>query len=252
MALVPALSSPPAPLHDVEGGVGVRWVERARRGVTLVELLLAVALVAVITSTAVFGFGGVSSARLKRGTTQIAGAVRVAYAHATASSKVTRLVFDFEEGKLLLEEAEGTHLVRRDQAGGAEAATEIEEQAIAATDIAQGPRAPRASFSTVKARGFPEEGRELPSGIQFWRVDTDHQLEPIGQGRAYLYFFPGGQTETAAVQLRVSNADESDTSSYMTVIVAPLTGKTTIHKGRVDMPRPRDEREASEREDVGG
>jgi general secretion pathway protein H len=223
-----------------------------RRGVTLIEILVVVALVAVMTSITILGFGGVSSARLKRASTQISGASRVAYAHATATSKVTRLVFDFEEGKILLEEAEGSHLVRRDQSGGAEAATEIEEQALAAAKVAEGPRTPRASFVAVKAIGFPEEGKELPSGIQFWQVDSDHQEEPIGSGRAYLYFFPGGQTETAAIQLRVSNADESDTSSYMTVIIAPLTGKAKIHKGRVDMPRPRDETEASEREDVGG
>jgi general secretion pathway protein H len=223
-----------------------------RRGVTLVEILVVVALVAVVCSITILGFGGVPSARLKRASTQISGATRVAYAHATATSKVTRLVFDFEEGKIILEEAEGAHLVRRDQSGGAEASTEIEEQAIAAAQIAEGPKAPRASFSAVKSMGFPIDGKELPSGIQFWQVDTDHQETPIGEGRAYLYFFPGGQTETAAIQLRVSNADESDTSSYMTVIVAPLTGKATVHKGRIDMPRPRDEREASEREDVGG
>ncbi|MBL9023782.1 MAG: prepilin-type cleavage/methylation domain-containing protein [Myxococcales bacterium] len=232
-------------------GAGARR-RAARLGVTLVEVLIVVALAAVVTGIGVMGFGGVSSARLKRASTQISGAVRVAYAHATATSKVTRLVFDFEEGKILLEEAEGTHLVRRDQSGGAEASTEIEEQAIAAAGIAEGPRAPRASFSTVKALGFPAEGKELPAGIQFWRIDTDHQEQPIGEGRAYLYFFPGGQTETAAIQIRVSNADEADTSSYMTVLVAPLTGKAQIHKGRIEMPRPRDEQEASEREDVGG
>ncbi len=223
-----------------------------RRGVTLVEILVVIAIVAVMASVTILGFGGVSSARLKRGSTQVSGAVRIAYAHATATSKVTRLVFDFEENKIVLEEAEGMHLVRRDQSGGAEAATEIEEQANAAAAlVTSGPRAGRASFTAVKALGFPEEGRELPSGIQFWQIDADHQEQPVGEGKAYLYFFPGGQTETAAIQLRVSNADEADTGSYMTVVVAPLTGKAHIHKGRVEMPRPRDETEASEREDVG-
>jgi general secretion pathway protein H len=63
--------------------------------------------------------------------------------------------------------------------------------------------------------------------------------------------FPGGQTESAAIQLRVSNASEDDASGFMTVLVSPLTGKTSIKKGRVELPANRSEEEASEREDPG-
>ena len=225
---------------------------RARRGVTLVEILIVLAIVAVISGITVVGFGGVASTRLKRGATQVAGATRIAYAHATATSKVTRLVFDFEERKIILEEADSAHLVRRDQAGGAEASTEIEQQAIAASEnVVSGPRRGRAAFSPVKAIGFPAEGRDLPSGISFWQVEAEHQDAPLAEGRAYLYFFPGGQTENASVVLRIANSDDDDPSGFMSVLVAPLTGKASIHKGKIEMPKPRDDREASEREDSG-
>jgi general secretion pathway protein H len=229
----------------------------ARRGITLIEVLVVLAIVAVISGVAIFGFGGMSSSKLKRASTQIAGAVRIAYAHATATSKVTRLTFNFDEHTMYLETTSDRHLVRRDQAGGAEAATEIEEQAQAtAASVLGGPRAGRAYFEPADAFGFGSKGedacdacRRLPSGIQFWQVDTSHQQAPIDGGGAYLYFFPGGQTENAAIQIRVSNADEADVSDFMTVIVSPLTGKTAIHRGRIDMPKARDETEASERED---
>lgn len=240
----------------------IAWVRRASaepsggsarpgRGVTLVEVLITVALVALLSGITVLSMGSVGSARLKRGATQIGGAVRIGYAHATASSKTVRLVFDFDNQKLLLEESDSPHLVRRDKAGGADAATEIEKAAQSAAEQVQGQRAPRAAFTAAKAVGFPPEGKELPRGIQFWQVETDHQDEPIYEGRAYVYFFPGGQTQTASIQLRISNTDENDESGFMSVAIAPLTGKTRIYKGRRAMPVPRDETEASERMDTG-
>jgi len=224
----------------------------ARRGVTLVEILVVVALISVLGGITILGFGGVGSARLRRGATQLGGAVRVAYAHATATSKVVRLVFEFEEGKIRLEQATSAHLLEKGATGGAEAATEIEQTALAAADeLSKGVRTPRAAFEPAMGVGFPAEGKDLPTGIQLWQVMTGHQDEPLGEGRAYLYFFPGGQTESAAIQLRVSNASEDDASGFMTVLVSPLTGKTSIKKGRVELPANRSEEEASEREDPG-
>lgn len=218
-----------------------------RRGTTLIEVLIVLSIVAMVMGVVVIGFGAVGSARLKHGTTKIAGAIRIAYAHATAVSNVVRLTFDFADGKVYLEEAEGRHFLRNDASGGSEA---IEEQAKSNAKAAE-LRAPRASFKAIGTLGFPEEGMELPSGIGFWAVDTGHQEAPISEGRAYLYFFPGGQTETASIQLRISNAAEEDTSDFMTVTVSPLTGKSMIHKGRVAAPKPLDENLISDSEDPG-
>jgi len=218
-----------------------------RRGLTLIEILIVLSIVSLVMGVAIAGFGGGSSARLKHGTTKIAGAVRIAYAHSTAVSNVVRLTFDFNESKIYLEEAEGRHFLRNDASGGSE---EIEAEAQSNAKAAE-LRAPKASFKVVSTMGIPEEGIELPSGINFWQVDTGHQPEPKREGKAYLYFFPGGQTETAAIQLRIGNATEEDTSDFMTVTVSPLTGKSHIHKGRVDALKPLDEDQASDTEDPG-
>jgi len=220
---------------------------RSRRGTTLIEVLIVLAIVAMVMSVVVIGFGAVGSARLKHGSTKVAGAIRVAYAHATAVSNVVRLTFDFAEAKIYLEEAQGRHFLRKDASGGSE---QIEEQARSTSKAAE-LRAPRASFKTVGTLGFPEEGVELPSGIGFWSVDTGHQQEALFEGKAYLYFFPGGQTESASIQVRVSNAAEEDTSDFMTVTVSPLTGKSFIHRGRVPIPKSLDEAELSDAEDPG-
>ncbi|CAN99387.1 prepilin-type N-terminal cleavage/methylation domain-containing protein [Sorangium sp. So ce327] len=228
---------------------------RRTRGLTLVEVLITVTVIALISGSVMLGMGAVTSARLKRSAALLAGAVRVAYAHANAKSKPVRLVFDFEERMIVLEESAGELLVERnDRAGGAAAATEAEKAATAEAEaILKGPRAPRPSFEPAKAYGFnPEKdrpGKELSSGVRFLQVETGHQDEPVTEGRAYLYFWPGGQTEHAAIQLSLGGGETED--AVMTVLVSPLTGKTELRKGKASMPRPRDDAEASEREDTG-
>ncbi|EYF02920.1 pilus assembly FimT family protein [Chondromyces apiculatus] len=231
---------------------------RRSRGVSLVEVLIAIALVAVVTGGAVTSMGLVASARLKRSASMIAGAVRIAYAHANAKSRPVRLVFDFEERMIVLEEstAGSMALKKKDATGGAAAATEAERAAIEEADaILKGPRAPRPSFQATKAFGWNLEedrpGKQLEKGIRFLQIETAHQDDPLQTGRAYLYFWPGGQTERAAIQLLMSDSGKPDEGTVLTVLVSPLTGKAEIRKGAVNLPKPRDDDEESERQDSG-
>jgi general secretion pathway protein H len=91
--------------------------------------------------------------------------------------------------------------------------------------------------------------KALERGIKFRAVQTAHDDDARKEGRAYLYFWPGGQTERAAIQLQVIGDD--DEKSGITMIVSPLTGKVTIKDGSVDMPKPQDDAESSDREDPG-
>jgi general secretion pathway protein H len=228
---------------------------RRSRGMTLIEVVLAVAIVAFVTGAAMFGMGVVSSARLKQSTVMIAGAIRIAYAHANATSKPVRLVFDFEQRLITLEEATTPMLVmRNDEAGGAAAATEAERKAVEEADlIMKGPSNARPTFRVAKALGFNNDhgkkGKELAQGVRFLQIETAHQDAPQLTGRAYLYFWPGGQTERAAIQLVLATSDES--GAAMTLLVSPLTGKSEVRNGKLLMPRPRDDIEESERQDTG-
>ena len=72
----------------------------------------------------------------------------------------------------------------------------------------------------------------------------EHDDEPRTSGKAYLYFFPGGSTERAAVQLKRKGDDTG-----LTVTVSGLTGRAKVERGHVDLPPPRtdvDERETDE------
>lgn len=232
--------------------------KRRQRGLSLVEVLITLAIMTLVTGTAVMGLGQLRKARLRQSAVMVASAVRVAYGHANAIGKPVRLVFDFEQRMVTLEEGSGRLSVdKKEKSGGAAAATDIEKQVEEeAEKIVKGPRAPKASFTPTKAFGFEpgggKPGKELSDGVRFLSIDTSHQEAPEEETRAYLYFWPGGQTERAAIELVLGNPAEADPEQdILTVLVSPLTGKTEMKKGKVEMQRPRDDSEESDRQDTG-
>ena len=119
--------------------------------------------------------------------------------------------------KVILEETQRQVLVRKDDTtGGSAAATQQERDAIEqAAAHRQGPQAPRARFSPVKALGFddPDTQRRAPArqgSAAFARSKPAHSPDGQTSGRAYLYFWPGGQTERAAIQLGAESSTRPD------------------------------------------
>jgi general secretion pathway protein H len=222
------------------------------RGLTLVEVLIVIALIAVMSGAIFFGSGAFSGSRLRAAAGLILNGVRIGTTRANSTGKPVRLVLDLDQHRIILEESSSSVMLRereKSASAGAEAATEAEQKAVAEAErILEGPRAPRARFSPVKQFGFdtddPSQGRELGRGIQYRQVQTEHDEQPRSEGRAYLYFFPGGGTERAAIQIRRDEEDEG-----LTVVVSALTGRARVERGRVELPEPRSDGEFSEREE---
>lgn len=230
----------------------------AKRGLTLIEVLIVMAIVALIMGAVVVGSGQLASSRMRHSSTMIAGAIRVGFARASATSKSMRLVMDFTENEIWLEEGNRPMLVQsKDMSGtgGAAAATTAEKEAIAEGGrIVKGPTAPRTAFTEVDAMGLvastPGKGHKpLERGIKFREVQTAHDEEPRKDGRAYLYFWPGGQTERASIQLKAG--EDNLERDAITLEVAPLTGKVTVKDGAVELTKPQDDKDLSDREDPG-
>jgi general secretion pathway protein H len=223
------------------------------RAFSLVEVLVVVALMAGLSALVVSGSGMLTGTRMRSAATLIMSSVRMGITRANSVGRPVRLVFDLEAGRLTLEETRGRMLrVQSADEGakaGAAAATEMEQQAAEyAREIIQGPRAPAATFTPVE--GFaadaedPELGRELGRDIRFLQVQTEHDAQPVTEGRAYLYFWPGGGTERAAIQIT-----RPGDHSGLTVLVSALTGRTKLQRGRIELEEGRRDVEFEEREE---
>ncbi len=230
---------------------------RGQRGVTLIELMVVILIVTLVTGGIVAGSGQLASSRLKRSTTMIAGGVKVAFTRATVTSKSVRMVFDIDASKVWLEEAEQPMLVtsrsKISTGGEADPVTEAEKAAVAESErIVKVTLHQPSAFKAIKALGFadPEggnDGRELGRNIKIRSVQTPHDDEPRTAGRAYLYFWPGGQTERASIQLRIGTSTDDDET--LSLVVSPLTGKVTVKNGPYAIERATD-KDGSEREDT--
>jgi general secretion pathway protein H len=249
--------SPGWRIVGARGGLAAK-TRAARRGLTLVEILVVMAIIAVVTAAAAGGTMQLPSERLRRSGTLITSAIKVAYTRATATSHDVRLVLDFDQRKIWLEESSIPMLVRMKDltgTGGADPVTQAETAALAEGDkIIKGPPIPKPRFRPIEAFGFGDAesgkgGKPLQRGIAFRAVQSAHDDAPRTSGRAYLYFWPGGHTERSSIQLRIGDSEEDERT--LTLLVSPLTGKVVAKPGAVDLALPVDDAHASDREDTG-
>jgi general secretion pathway protein H len=230
----------------------------AARGLTLIEIIVVIAIIALVMSAAVAGSMQLPSARLRKTATMITSAVKVGFTRATATSRNLRLVMDVDHDKVWLEETDVPMLVESKATssnGGAAAVTDAEREALqAGAKLMSGPPIAKPNFHPIETFGFGDVeegkgGKPLPTGIRFRQVQAAHDDSPRTGGRAYLYFWPGGLTERAAIQIRIGDSDED--YQTLTLLVSPLTGKVTVKGGPVDLQLPTDDETASDRKDNG-
>ncbi len=225
---------------------------------TLIEIIVVMTIIAVVSGVAIGGSMQLPSARLRRSATLIASAVKVAYTRATATSRDLRLVLDLDQQRIWLEQSDAPMLVQaagKMASGGADAVTQAEKDALAEGDkILKGPPVPKPRFSPIETYGFGDVeagkgGKPLQTDIRFRSVQTMHDDTPRTSGRAYLYFWPGGRTERATIQLRIGESEES--SRILSILVSPLTGKVRVKSGPQELVVPTDDEHASDRQDTG-
>jgi general secretion pathway protein H len=227
------------------------------RGLSLIEIIVVIAIMAVVIGVAVAGSMQLPSARLRRSATMIASAIKVAYTRATATSRDLRLVMDLDSKTVWLEESDAPMLVQakdKTGTGGADPITQAEKIALEeGAKIMNGPPIPKPHFHPIEAYGFGDVdsgkgGKPLQRGITFRSVQAGHDDSARTSGRAYVYFWPGGRTERASIQLRIGDATEDD--RILTLLVSPLTGKVRIKGGPSELELPTDDTSASDRQDT--
>jgi len=204
-------------------------------GFTLVEVLIVVVLIALLAATVVLGPGMLRTSRLRAAATLMISAVRLGTTHANTTGRPVRLTLDLDQHRVQLEEANSTFFSRAkgEVAGGAEAQTDEEKKARAEAErIIEGPHAPRAQFRPLKELSDPDDatrGRDLGAGVQIASVETEHDEEPVTEGRAYVFFWPGGVAERAAIHLKRTDLSMDE---GLTVSISSLNGRASIARGK--------------------
>ena len=205
------------------------------RGMTILELGIALAIVAGLVSLAVPAISGIARVQLRQRTGQLAGGIRSLYGVSAVAGRSCRLVMDLDAGTYWSECAQGAVRLaaegERARSGAREATREEELLATVAQrgDAMSDEERTRAELLRKSAFAPTSDipATQLGGSVRFADVWVSHQPERYVTGKAFLYFWPAGLTETAAIHL--AQGDDVNT-----LLVSPLTGKVRIVGGRVD------------------
>jgi general secretion pathway protein H len=228
-------------------------VVRPQLGMTLIEIMIVISLMGLLLGTVVFGSGMFGGANRRAAATLMVVAVNKGLSHANTIGKPVRLALNLTSGQVTLEQA-GSKLALVGASAEEEeppdaAALLLAEAEAAADQVLSGGAKHDPGFSPVDLLGQDGEaaGRTVGSGVKLLKVQTEHDEEPITDGIAYIYFWPGGLTERAIIQIAKVGDDDG-----LTVEISPLTGRAQIQRGLLDLPEGvfSPDEEFSEREEL--
>lgn len=224
------------------GGFHSADARRAQAGYTIVELMVALAIIGAMFGGAVMGFRSLVRSELRSQASKLAAAIRYSYDRALSTGSFYRLHFDLDAQTYRLERSETRVLidtrVSSVSRGRGEDRDKLDQQAAEEEKRAQSglpeelvppqsPRRPR--FAEYKDSTLPQVKL---SRIKVLDIQIPREKDPILAGHAYLHFFPDGHTERAVIHL---GTDAQDDVQY-TLWVHGLTGRVEVLPGRQPPP----------------
>lgn len=248
-------------------------IARSRAGMTLIEIMIVIVVIALGTTAASMGLGSLTKASLQSACVRLGALTRYAYHRALTQGTTVRVTFDLERDTYSVTEAHGRiTLVRSDaelrteadrasdegksdedrrveESNAAVDPWELARQRIEKPDTLTLPRSPFSALATPDGTPMKRfKTQPIGDDIKIAKVIVAHETKPREEGKTDLFFFPNGLTQHAVVQLQ----DRSDI--IYSVEIHPLTGRGKIHSAPyepevlMDNPEERNER-ATEIED---
>ena len=203
---------------------------RPHGGFTLIEVILVVAIIAVVVTGATFGVGALTRTRLRSASFKVMSAAQYAYNRSITHGTTTRLQFDFEKNTMAVEETEIPVTIANFEQLESDTGTAVDPWELARARIEKplertpAPTSPFSPITTLSGKPIKRyQPQPIGDGIAIHALVTPRDPQPRTAGEGGVYFFPGGMTEHTVIQLK----DSSDT--IYSVEIHPLTGNGRIH-----------------------
>jgi prepilin-type N-terminal cleavage/methylation domain-containing protein len=187
----------------------------ARRtgGFTLIEMMVVLALIALIAAFAVPGISSYFKVSLNSAARELASTIKETYNSSAMSGRVYRVVYDMKENSYWCESGPQTFLLDTNESRERE---ERRKRFAKTTDA----KPAAAKFSIDKT--VTRKKITLPRGVVFEDIITEQSPEPITGETTYTHFFPHGMTEQTIIHLK----DSSD--HHATLVISPIVGRTRL------------------------
>ena len=182
------------------------------KGFTLIEILLVLAIIAMVTSIGMPAVGRLTYQRVAGTTRRFVGTLRSVRNDAILLNRIYRLAIDFENQTWWIEKQSQLELLGGESQGGK------------IPDPKQAPTPTGFSMADKYGKG----PRELPGGVVFDGVLTE-QEGLLNKGLVYVHFFPSGYAEQSIVYL---NKQGMQTGGY-SLFIRPANGKIEVFNHKV-------------------
>lgn len=187
-------------------------VARASRGFSLVEVLIVIALVALVTAVGIPAFNSAFRTSKESFARKMAVMLREARDRAMLNDKLVRLRIDLDKQEYWMEEAPSTYMLRKEAPRGL-SEREKEEQA----------KQEASSFRQLKE--LTAEKVPMPNGLKITEVITPRQKDPVREGQTDVYFFSNGNADGVSIHF------EDDEHVRQSLRLHPVTGHSTLKLG---------------------
>ncbi|MBI2981747.1 MAG: prepilin-type N-terminal cleavage/methylation domain-containing protein [Deltaproteobacteria bacterium] len=198
--------------------------QKKNSGITLIELLVALAIVGVIVALAGSALRSALNTELKANSRELASLIRYVRSKAITEHKYLRVALDFGESTYWVEVSADPFVISPE--GG--------EKKGSNEEIAQGEE-PQKSFEEIEDDLLLKR-RALGNSVFFKDVAVGYLPQKKSEGLIYLYFFPDGYATEAMINLR----DEED-EEHFSVEVMSLSGTVTIAGEQRDLEEKKSE-----------
>ena len=189
-------------------------LQRPRRcgGFSLLEILIAMALIAIISVIFLPSFTAVFRTTSESFSHKISGLLRQARDRAFLKSKLVRFRVDLDKQEYWLEEAPASYLMTPKVAG---------IQSLREKEEAQ--KKEEESFTIVN--DLTKQRKQAPKGVRFVEIINPRLKGSAKEGICDTYFYPNGNADASTVHL------EDDEKIQYSIIVHPITGQALAKKG---------------------
>jgi general secretion pathway protein H len=224
---------------------------RDDRGFTLIEILVALAIVALMSTLAVGMVSRMARTELRGQAARLASVIRYLFDRASTTGKIHRLVLDFDSGKYWAEVTDDRFYLPRDRESDQTRAKDADEATKAAEEEKQkqleqernGENAPGTAYDFSRYQPqewkpkrarfdmFQERSLKITQvkGAKLAGLFTPRYARPVSTGRGYLYFFPLGQTEPGLIHI-----SDVDGQTFYSLLIHPLNGRVKVHAGYIE------------------